>query len=147
MNNLLGTKFKLVAGYKTSRDVDLAMARGEVGGRAGNNFQSIKASHPDWIRDKNLVFLTQIGLERDPEFPDVPLLTELAKNEEQRSIFKMFSVPIAIGRPFLDDGWRAAGTGRSPPHSVRSDDEGPAVLGRRPEIQPRHQPDRRKPAY
>ena len=101
MNNLLGTKFKLVAGYKTSRDVDLAMARGEVGGRAGNNFQSIKASHPDWIRDKNLVFLTQIGLERDPEFPEVPLLTELAKNEEQRSIFKMFSVPIAIGRPFL----------------------------------------------
>jgi tripartite-type tricarboxylate transporter receptor subunit TctC len=101
MNNLLGTKFKIVAGYQASRDVDLAMARGEVGGRAGNNFQSVKANHPDWIRDKELIFITQIGLKRDPEFPDVPLLTELARNDEQRSIFKMFSVPVAIGRPFL----------------------------------------------
>jgi tripartite-type tricarboxylate transporter receptor subunit TctC len=101
MNNLLGTKFKVIAGYQASRDVDLAMARGEVGGRAGNNFQSVKSNHPDWMRDKNLVFLTQIGLARDPEFADVPLLTELARNDEQRSIFKMFSVPVAIGRPFL----------------------------------------------
>jgi tripartite-type tricarboxylate transporter receptor subunit TctC len=101
MNNLLGTKFKLVTGYKTSRDIDLAMARGEVGGRAGNNFQSVKASHPDWIREKKLMFLAQIGLDRDPDFPDVPLLTELANNDEQRAIFKMFSVPVAIGRPFL----------------------------------------------
>jgi tripartite-type tricarboxylate transporter receptor subunit TctC len=101
MNNLLGTKFKIVAGYQASRDVDLAMARGEVGGRAGNNFQSVKANHPDWIRDKKLIFITQIGLARDPEFADVPLLTELAKSKEQRQILKMFSVPVAIGRPFL----------------------------------------------
>ena len=101
MNNLLGTKFKIVAGYRTSREVDLAMARGEVGGRAGNNFQSLKASHPDWVREGKVVFLTQIGLERNQEFANVPLLMELAKTDEQRQIFRMFSVPVAIGRPFL----------------------------------------------
>jgi hypothetical protein len=101
MNNLLGTKFKLVTGYRTSREVDLAMARGEVGGRAGNNFQSVKNNHPDWVREKKIVFLTQIGLERDSEFSDIPLLIELAKTDQQRQIFRMFSVPVAIGRPFL----------------------------------------------
>jgi len=101
MNNLLGTKFKIVAGYKTSQEIDLAMERGEVQGRAGNNFQSLKANRPEWIQEKKVVFLAQIGLERDSDFPDVPLLTELAKNEEQRQIFKMYSIPVAIGRPFL----------------------------------------------
>lgn len=101
INNLLGTKFKLVAGYKDTRAVDLAMARGEVQGRAGNNFQSLKANHPDWVAEKKVVILLQIGLDRDPDYPDVPLLTELAKNEEQRQIFTMYSAPVAIGRPFL----------------------------------------------
>lgn len=101
MNNLLGTKFKIIAGYKATPEVDLAMSRGEVEGRAGNNFQSLKANHPDWLTEKKIVFLVQIGLERDPEYPDVPLLTELAKNEEQRQILSMYSAPVAIGRPFL----------------------------------------------
>lgn len=101
MNNLLGTKFKIVAGYKTSPEVDLAMSRGEVEGRAGNNFQSLKANRPEWLAEKKINFLLQIGLERDSDYPDVPLLTELAKNEEQRQIFAMFSAPVAIGRPFL----------------------------------------------
>jgi tripartite-type tricarboxylate transporter receptor subunit TctC len=101
MNNLLGTKFKIIAGYKTTQELDLAMSRGEVEGRAGNNFQSLKANRPDWIAEKKVIFIAQIGLERDSEYPDVPLLTELAKNEEQRRIFAMFSAPVAIGRPFL----------------------------------------------
>lgn len=101
MNNLLGTKFKVVAGYRTSLEVDLAMARGEVGGRAGNNFQSLKKSHPDWVRDGKVVFLNQVGLERNREFADVPLLTELAKTDVQRQVFAMLSAPVAIGRPFL----------------------------------------------
>lgn len=48
-----------------------------------------------------MVFLAQIGLERDSDFQDVPLLTELAKNDEPRQIFKMYSIPVAIVRPFL----------------------------------------------
>jgi len=101
MNNLLGTKFKLVMGYNTAPDVDLAVARGEVQARAGNNFESVMSSNPDWIRDKKIVFLLQFGLERDPGWPDVPLLTEIAKTEEQREVFKFYSAVIAIGRPFF----------------------------------------------
>ena len=101
MNNLLGTKFKIIAGYKTSQEVDLAMSRGEVQGRAGNNFQSLKANRPDWLAEKKVVFLAQVGLERDKDYPNVPLLTELAKSNEDRQIFAMFSAPVAIGRPFM----------------------------------------------
>jgi tripartite-type tricarboxylate transporter receptor subunit TctC len=100
-NNLLGTKFKLVAGYKATPQVDLAMASGEVEGRAGNNFQSLKAHHPDWLAEKKVIILLQIGLERDPEYPDIPLLTDLARNDEERQILTLYSAPIAIGRPFL----------------------------------------------
>ncbi len=101
MNKLLGTKFKLVMGYHAAGDVDLAAARGEVQGRAGNNFESIMSSHPDWVRDKKIIFLLQFGLERDKGWPDVPLLTEIAKTDEQRQVFKFYSSVIAIGRPFL----------------------------------------------
>jgi tripartite-type tricarboxylate transporter receptor subunit TctC len=101
MNNLLGTKIRIIAGYKTSQDIDLAMERGEVQGRAGNNFQSLKANRSDWLTGKKLVFMAQVGLQRDSEYPDLPLLTEFARTEEQRQIIAMFSAPIAIGRPFL----------------------------------------------
>lgn len=101
MNRLMGTKFKLVMGYHTAPDVDLAVSRGEVHGRAGNNFESVMTSNPDWIRDKKIVFLLQFGLERDADWPDVPLLTEIAKTPEQREVFKFYSSVIAIGRPFL----------------------------------------------
>lgn len=101
MNKLLGTKFKLVMGYHTAPDVDLAVARGEVQARAGNNFESVMSSRPDWIKEKKIVFLLQFGLERDKGWPDVPLLTDIAKTEEQRQVFKFYSSVIAIGRPFL----------------------------------------------
>jgi tripartite-type tricarboxylate transporter receptor subunit TctC len=101
MNNLLGTKFKMVMGYKATTEIHLAMQRGEVQGRAGNYFSSLRSQNPDWLRDKKIDFLAQIGSDRDPDFPDVPLLTDLAKNDEQRRIFRLFSGEIGLGRPIL----------------------------------------------
>jgi len=101
MNNLLGTKFKMVMGYKATTQIHLAMQRGEVQGRAGNYFSSLKSQNPDWLAEKKIDFLAQIGSERDPEFSNVPLLTDLAQNDEQRQIFKLFSGEIGLGRPFL----------------------------------------------
>jgi tripartite-type tricarboxylate transporter receptor subunit TctC len=101
MNSLLGTKFKLVMGYQSTAEIGLAMERGEVEGRAGNNFNSLKAENPDWLKTGKINLLTQVGLERDPEFPDLPLLIDLAKNEEVRAILKLFSTDVVIGRPFV----------------------------------------------
>ncbi|HEY7301314.1 MAG TPA: tripartite tricarboxylate transporter substrate-binding protein [Xanthobacteraceae bacterium] len=101
MNRLLGTRFKLVMGYKSTAEIGLAMERGEVEGRAGNNFNSLKAENPDWLKTGKINLLAQVGLERDPEFPDLPLLIDLAKSDEARAILKLFSTDVVIGRPFV----------------------------------------------
>ncbi|NDA46041.1 MAG: hypothetical protein EBY21_01945 [Alphaproteobacteria bacterium] len=101
LNNVLGYKFKIVSGYKSTNEIHLAMERGEVFGRAGNFFSSLKAQNPDWLPSGKIDMLLQIGAVRDPEWPNLPLLTDLATNEEQKAIFKLFSAEIALGRVFL----------------------------------------------
>jgi tripartite-type tricarboxylate transporter receptor subunit TctC len=101
MNSVLGTKFKVVSGYQSTNAIGLAMERGEVEGRAGNNFNSLKTENAEWLRSGRIVLLAQVGLERDREFPQVPLLLDLAKTEEERQILRLFSTDVVIGRPFL----------------------------------------------
>jgi hypothetical protein len=100
VNNVLGTKFKMVIGYKTSEDINLALERGEVQARAFG-INSIMAQHPDWLREHKVAFLMQAGVKRDKELPDVPLLTELAGTGEQRDILKLISAPAGLGHPYL----------------------------------------------
>lgn len=101
MNAIVGTKFKIVAGYKSTNEVSLALERGEVEGRAGNNFNSLKMENGDWLRDRKIRLIAQVGLERDPEFPDIPLMMEFGKTPEDKALLKLFSADIAVGRPFL----------------------------------------------
>jgi tripartite-type tricarboxylate transporter receptor subunit TctC len=100
VNNVLGTRFKIVIGYKTSEDINLALERGEVQARAFG-INSIMAQHPDWLTGRKVAFLAQAGVKRDKELPDVPLLTELAATEEQRAILKLISAPAGLGHPYL----------------------------------------------
>jgi tripartite-type tricarboxylate transporter receptor subunit TctC len=101
MNAIVGTKFKIVAGYKSTNEVSLALERGEVEGRAGNNFNSLKMENADWLRDGKIRLIAQVGLERDPEFPDIPLMMEFGKTPDDKALLKLFSADIAVGRPFL----------------------------------------------
>jgi tripartite-type tricarboxylate transporter receptor subunit TctC len=101
MNNLLSTRFKAVAGYKSAKDIDLAMQRGEIDGRAGNYLSTLRSINGDWLRDKSINILVQIGRERDPDFVEVPLLTEFAKSEETRRVLELFEAEITVGRSFL----------------------------------------------
>jgi tripartite-type tricarboxylate transporter receptor subunit TctC len=101
MNVVLGTKFKIVMGYKSSPEADLAMVRGEAAGRAGFSLSAILQEHPDWIADKKVAVLVQVGAEREKDFPDVPLMDELAKTSEQRRILALISSPVSLGRPFF----------------------------------------------
>jgi tripartite-type tricarboxylate transporter receptor subunit TctC len=101
MNSLLGTRFKTVVGYKSARDIDLAMERGEIEGRAGNYLNTLRSINPGWLRDKSINILVQIGAERDPGFAEVPLLTEFAKSEETRRVLRLFEAEITAGRAFL----------------------------------------------
>ena len=58
-------------------------------------------NHPDWLKEKKIVFPIQIGARRDKDLPGVPLWTEVAKTDEQRRILKIIAAPISLGRPFL----------------------------------------------
>jgi len=100
MNNMLGTKFRIVNGYKSSTEVFLAMERGEVNARSGS-LASISAGFQKWLDEKRLVFFAQVGSRRDKEIPDVPLLTELARNDDERRVLALISSPAELGQPYL----------------------------------------------
>ncbi len=99
MNSLVGTKFKIIMGYPGGNEVNLAMENGEVAGRGSNSWASWKASKPDWVREKKLNILVQIGLVKSVDLPDVPLLIDLAANEDDRLALKLVSAPPSVGRP------------------------------------------------
>jgi tripartite-type tricarboxylate transporter receptor subunit TctC len=101
MNALLGTKFKIILGYPGGNDINLAMERGEVDGRGSNSWMSWKATRPDWLTEKKINILVQVGVNKAPDLPDVPLLTELAANEEDRAVLKLLSASAAVGRPIF----------------------------------------------
>ncbi|MCC6889353.1 MAG: hypothetical protein IT536_12535 [Hyphomicrobiales bacterium] len=101
MNVILGTKFKMVMGYKDSASVDLAIERGEVQARGGMTLTGVKQERPHWISDNKVVMLVQTGAEREGEYPGVPLMHELARSDEERQILELISSPAALGRPFF----------------------------------------------
>ena len=97
MNAVLGTRFKVINGYTGSNVMDLAMERGEIAGRSGAALASLFSEHPDWVRDKKINFLVQIGYERDSALPDVPTLGELVKSERERQIVNVVTLPTTVG--------------------------------------------------
>jgi tripartite-type tricarboxylate transporter receptor subunit TctC len=101
MNALLGTKFKIIVGYPGGNDINLAMERGEVDGRGSNSWMSWKATRADWLTEKKINILVQVGLSKAPDLPDVPLLTDLAANEEDRAVLTLLSASAAVGRPIF----------------------------------------------
>ena len=101
MNALLGTRFQVITGYPGGNDVSLAMEKGEVMGRGSNAWGAWKSTRPDWLRDKKINILVQIGLQRAPDLPDVPLMFELAKNEEDRQVLTFMSADMGISRAFV----------------------------------------------
>jgi tripartite-type tricarboxylate transporter receptor subunit TctC len=101
MNALLGTKFRVILGYPGGNDVNLAMERGEVDGRGSNSWTSWKATRPDWIAQKKINILVQVGLAKAPDLPDVPLLMELGRNAEDRELLRVLSASTHIGRPIF----------------------------------------------
>jgi len=100
MNNTLGTSFKIVTGYEGGNAVTLAIERGEVQGDGSSRWSSWKATRPDWVRESKIVALVQVGLRRDPELPGVALLTDYARDDEQRQMFEFVSAPNDLGQPF-----------------------------------------------
>ena len=99
LNNVVGTKFKVIFGYPGGAEINLAMERGELEGRATNPWASYVSVTPHYVNEKKLNILVQTGTKKDKDLPDVPLLRDLAKTPEQRAILDYISKAVAVGRP------------------------------------------------
>jgi tripartite-type tricarboxylate transporter receptor subunit TctC len=101
VNGVLGTKMRIVTGYPGGNDVGLAMERGEVQGRCGWSWSSVKSTRQKWLDEKRINILMQLSLDKHPDLPNVPLVTDLAKSEEQRQILRIIFARQVMGRPYL----------------------------------------------
>jgi tripartite-type tricarboxylate transporter receptor subunit TctC len=101
MRNLFGVKLRLVSGYPGTAELTLAIERGEIDGRCGWSYSSLKQQHPDWIANKQVNILVQLALSRSPELPNVPLIGDLATTDRQRQILRLVFSRQAMARPFL----------------------------------------------
>ena len=97
LNALVGTKFKIINGYTGTNESNLALERGEVEGRGGGAYSSLVSTRPEWLRDRKISILTQVGFEKETDLPNVPLLIDLVKSEEDRQIANLVTLPVAIG--------------------------------------------------
>jgi tripartite-type tricarboxylate transporter receptor subunit TctC len=100
MNHVLGTKFKLIMGYKGSNEAMLAVERGEVEGHS-TSWTALKVAHPAWIAEKKVTILVQFAQKRHPEMPDVPTVVELARNDDQRAILNAVVNAAEVGTAFF----------------------------------------------
>jgi tripartite-type tricarboxylate transporter receptor subunit TctC len=101
INEIVGTKFKSILGYAGSNEMDLAMERGELQGNCGLGWTLIKNRHPDWLANKEINILFQMALDKHPDLPDVPLITDYAKTPDDKKIFEFLFAPQKMGRPFF----------------------------------------------
>ena len=100
MNNVLGTKFKLIMGYRGSNEAQLAVERGEVEGHS-TSWTAVKVAHPEWLPSKSITILVQFALTRHAELPDVPTAVDLARNDEERAILRAVMNATEVGTAFF----------------------------------------------
>jgi len=101
IGGVLGAQFRLVSGYPGGNDIEFAMERGEVDGRCGWSWSSIVATKQRLLDEGTINVFLQLALRKHPDLPDVPLVMDLARTEEERQILQLIFVRCVLGRPFL----------------------------------------------
>src|SRR5262245_865858 len=101
LNAVMGTRFKVVPGYKGMAEIVLAMERGEVQGTGNWHYSSIVFNRPDWLREHKIRLVLQIGLRPHPGLPDVPTVLDIARSAEQKQILQLVLAQLLIGRPIM----------------------------------------------
>lgn len=100
INSVLGTKMKIILGYKGMGDRILALERGELQGNCGINSSSMMALHPELIKEGKLIPIMQSGLRPYSAFPNVPLTQSFAKTEREKQILVTIFSQMDIARLF-----------------------------------------------
>ena len=97
LNNVVGTRLKIITGYQGSSDSRLAMIRGEVDALS-QPWPVLKVEAEQLLRDRQINLLLQTGADKHPELAHVPNMIDLAKTNEDKTLLALFSSPSTIGR-------------------------------------------------
>jgi tripartite-type tricarboxylate transporter receptor subunit TctC len=100
LNEVLGTKFKLVTGYLGSQETILAIERGEAHGRCVFSLSALKIAKPDWLRDNKINVLVLTALAPSADFPGVPAVVDLVSKPQDRQLLELMVGPGAMARSF-----------------------------------------------
>jgi hypothetical protein len=98
---MLGAKLRVIKGYGSALEVNLAMEKGELQGRCGVSWSVLKNTRPEWIAEKKIDYLLQLSAEKDAELPDVPLIGEWVSDPTDRQALDLLLASPHMGIPFL----------------------------------------------
>ena len=101
INNLVGTKFKIIPGYSSTGRSLLALEQGELEGIGYWSWSAVKAGKPDWIKDHKINIIFHTGAKEYPELPGVPMIRDYAKNDTDRKALDLLLAREVLGRPFV----------------------------------------------
>lgn len=101
LNRVLGTKLKIITGYTGGAQLLVALERRESDGRCGWSWSSVVVQRPDWLKEKKINVLAQMAVEKHPELPDVPLVTEFARTDDERKALRFVFARGIMGRPYV----------------------------------------------
>jgi tripartite-type tricarboxylate transporter receptor subunit TctC len=100
LNDLAGTKFKIVSGYPGGNEITLALQKSEVEGYCGWAVGSIRQRAPQWLTDGTLKVLAQFTAGK-PDLPNAPVATDLAKTKEGREAIQILSADSVLAWPLM----------------------------------------------
>jgi tripartite-type tricarboxylate transporter receptor subunit TctC len=99
LKNVLGAHIRLIPGYAGTRDIDLAMHRGEVNGECGFYASSIKSQFHDDVKAGRMKLVIQMGPEKSTEFGSIPSVYDYAKTDDDRAVLDIHFKQLVLGRP------------------------------------------------
>jgi tripartite-type tricarboxylate transporter receptor subunit TctC len=100
LNALIGTKFKVIAGYDPGSGLTIAVESGEAEGICGLSWSTMKASRPRWVSDHLLNVIVQMGLAKLHDLPDVPSALDLVRDPDSKQVMELILMRQEAGRPF-----------------------------------------------
>jgi tripartite-type tricarboxylate transporter receptor subunit TctC len=100
LNELIGTKFKVISGYDPGSGLTIALESGEAEGVCGLSWSTMKASRPRWVNDHLLNVIVQLGLTKLHDLPEVPSALDLVDDPENKQVMELILMRQEAGRPF-----------------------------------------------
>jgi tripartite-type tricarboxylate transporter receptor subunit TctC len=101
VKRLTPAKLKIVSGYPGGNDVTLAVERGEVDSKFGWSWGSVKSRAKNWLDEKKINIILQMGLKKADDLPNVPFIMDYAKTDLDKQALELVFAPTAFAWPIV----------------------------------------------